>query len=65
MVGKAIEQNHAARESGRRTFCLHLPIKMYRTDPSAARELLVALEDAQPASDRARMLRKKLFPENQ
>jgi len=44
---------------------LALAHEIYRTDPSAARELLVALEDAQPASERARMLRKKLFPENQ
>lgn len=43
---------------------LALAQEMYGTDPSAARELLVALEVAQPASDRARMLRKKLFPEN-
>ena len=44
---------------------LALAHEIYRTDPSAARELLIALEDAQPASDRARMLHKKLFPENQ
>jgi spermidine synthase len=43
---------------------LALAHEMYRAEPSVARDLLLALEAAQPASDRARMVRNKLFPEN-